>query len=135
MQTQKDLNWDEILTSDQIHEWQCICKQVEQSAEFHIPQSVGSRDSEYRLIACSDASKEALGCCFYLYDFKTDKCTFLAGKNRMVGGNLKTKSIPVLELIALSWANEVCIDFCKFYWNFTLFQNSRLLSDLNVYAS
>ena len=117
LQMQKDLNWDDILTSDQIHEWQCICKQVEQSAEFHIPRSVRSRDSEYRLIACSDASKEALGCCFYLYDFKTDKCTFLAGKNRMVGGNLKTKSIPVLELIALSWATEVCIEVLHKYYS------------------
>ena len=87
---------------------------MEQSAEFRIPCSFGSRNSEYRLVACSDASKEALGCCFYLWDLKTNTCIFLAGKNHMVGRNLRTKSIPVLELVALAWATEVCMEFYKF---------------------
>ena len=114
LQLQEDLGWDDVLNNDQIREWQCICKQIEHSANLKITRSFGSRDSTYNLIACSDASKDALGCCFYLWDAERDVCTFLAGKNRMIDRNLRTKSIPVLELLALTWATEVSMSLYRF---------------------
>ena len=115
LQIQQDLGWDDVLEPDQLREWQCICKQLAQLGEFRIPRSFGDRSSEYRLVACADASKEALGSCFYLWDLEKDSCVFLASKNKVIGKDLQTKSIPVLELVALSWAAELCIKFFKFF--------------------
>ena len=69
LQLQQNLGWDDILSSDQMREWQCICKQLAQSSEFRIPRSFGEREGEYQLVACADASKEALGCSFFFMGF------------------------------------------------------------------
>ena len=117
LQVQQDLDWDEPLSSESMKEWQCICKQLNDSQDFQITRSFGDRSSEFKLVACADASKEALGCCFYLWDLKTDSCTFLAGKSRIVGKDLRNKSIPVLELVALTWAIELCMELYSFFVN------------------
>lgn len=111
LQVQHDLGCDDMLEPDQLREWLCICKQLAQLGEFRIPRSFGDRSSEYRLVACSDASKEALGACFYWWNVEEDSCVFLAGKRKVIGKDLKPKSMPVLELVALSWAAELCIKF------------------------
>ena len=66
LQLQEGLEWDDTLNADQIREWQCICKQIGNSADLKITRSFGGHDSVYNLVACSDASKDALGCCVYL---------------------------------------------------------------------
>ena len=57
-------------------------------------------------------------------------CTQVECQNSLV---LINHILIVLNALAI---NALLLSFLRGrYWNFTLFQNSRLLSDLNVYAS
>lgn len=115
LQVRQDLGWDDVLGHELVKEWQCICRQLNQCAEFRIPRSFGDRGNEYHLIGCADASKEALGCSFYMWNVNSNSCKFLSGKSRIVGKELSNKSIPVLELVALTWATELCMRYFKIF--------------------
>ena len=51
-----------------------------------------------------------LGTVIYIPDVNTEKIHFLLARNRMVNKQLENKSIPVLELQAVSFGLEILID-------------------------
>lgn len=110
LQVQKNLDWDEILTADQCRSWRNIAKQVNSSPTIHVDRFVGTREDQYELVAFSDSSKLMLGVVVYLLNNCTGKSHFILAKNRIVGKSLENKSIPCLELQALSLATEILID-------------------------
>ena len=70
---------------------------------------VGERSGTFQLVGFSDASKNALGLVFYLWDVESGECSFIAAKGKVLGRELRTKSIPVLELVALAWGAEIAL--------------------------
>ena len=89
---------------DQLHsEWQKICTKLNNQGEIQIPRNMGNRDSEFALIICTDSSKLSMGIVAYLWDLQTDRISFIFAKNKLIGKNLKTKTMPVLELCSLAW--------------------------------
>ena len=114
LQIDQNLSWDEELSAQRQKEWRCICKQLEDSIDFKISRNIGDRQNEYRLLTFTDASKDSIACVVYLWDLNTNHRSFILAKTRVVGKDLKSKSIPVLELVALSWGVEVSMQIYKF---------------------
>ena len=102
--------WDSKLSSCQQKEWQLICRQINNSTVYSLPRYVGKRNSAYNLIVFTDASKSLFGTVVFVKDLETLQVGFLLAKNRVVGKNLETKSIPSLELNALSLGVETAFD-------------------------
>lgn len=106
LQLDKSLSWDDNIGPDRCKVWSCICKQVNSHDQFSINRRVGERSGNFWLVGFSDASKDALGLVFYLWEVGSEECSFICAKSRVLGRELKTKSIPVLELVALAWGAE-----------------------------
>ena len=113
LQCQKNLNWDEILSSKQINEWKNISRQVNSSPVIELDRYVGQRNGKYKLILFSDSSKSFYGTVVYLKEIESNKVSFLMAKNKVISKNLEDKSIPSLELLGLSLASECAIDVYK----------------------
>ena len=113
LQCNKEINWDNKLSDECCHEWRNIAKQVNGTPPIEIPRMVGTRDSQYRLIAFSDASKTIYGVVVYIQDLHTNKTNFLIARNRLVNKQLETKSVPSLEFQAISLGAEVLIEQYK----------------------
>ena len=73
---------------------QCISNQVNASEPVRIKRSVGDRDSSYRLIAFTDASKVMMGTVIYIEEVNTLRVNFLLAKNCIVNKQLESKSFP-----------------------------------------
>lgn len=110
LQCDQSLGWDEILGRDLQRQWQNIVKQANAAPPIEIPRFVGSRQDSYRLIAFSDSSKQMFGIVVFLQSLSTGNVSFLLAKNRIVGQNLNTKSIPSLELQAICLSVECLVD-------------------------
>ena len=104
------LDWDDDLSESRYKEWQNIVKQVNRTPVVSIPRMVGQRNSRYSLIAFTDASKSLYGVVIYIKDLCTDKVSYLSSKNRVVNDNLKKKTIPVLEFLAICLGVELLGD-------------------------
>jgi hypothetical protein len=104
------VGWDKDLNEERIREWKNIVKQYNSSHSLKIPRYLGDYTSKYRLLAFCDASKDFYACVLYLQDINTNQCKFLLCKNRVVNTTMKTKSIPVLELYAMSFAVKIAVD-------------------------
>ena len=115
LQIDNNIGWDDFLTPEQRREWDKISKQVNKSNEVIINRSVGDRERTYNLVVYADASREFLGCAVYLNEVNSSKTNLILAKNSVLSKNLRTKSIPVLELIALHFAVKVVLDL---YENF-----------------
>ena len=113
LQCDSELGWDAILSETRNKEWQCISNQVNASEPVRIKRCVGNRDSSYRLIAFTDASKLMIGTVIYIQEINTLEVNFLLAKNRIVNKQLELKSIPALELQAVSFGLETLIDTQK----------------------
>ena len=74
---------------------------------------VGVRGSRFSLQAFSDASRLMIGCVVFIRDEISGEVNFVLAKNRIVGTNLDGKSIPALELHALSFTIETLFDIYK----------------------
>ena len=69
-------------------------------------------------------------CHKFAYQIDVSSCTQVECQNSLV---LINHILIILNALVI---NALLLSFLRGrYWNFTLFQNSRLLSDLNVYAS
>ena len=110
LQCNPKLNWDTVLDNESICTWKNISKQINDSPEISIDRYVGDRNGRYELVSCVDASKQLYGTVIYLRDIDTGKTSFLCAKNRVITKNLKNKSIPSLELLAINLGAEVLID-------------------------
>ena len=113
LQCDKGLNWDETIHLNRQKEWTLICNQVNNSPVVSINRFVGEREGNYRLIACTDASKSLLGVVIYIQNIDSDQVSFVIAKNRMVNKQLESKSIPALELHAILLGVECLTDLYK----------------------
>ena len=110
LQCRRDLGWDVGLDDEDIREWGNIVRQANSSQPIEISRCVGNREDPYNLIAFADASQSAYGIVIYLQNLRTKNVSFVASKSRIVNKNLEKKTIPALELQALSFAAECLID-------------------------
>ena len=109
LQIDKSLGWDDHIGPDRCKEWNRICKQVNSHEQFSFNRMIGERSGIFKLVGFSDASEDALGLTFYLWDVETNECSFIMAKGKVLGRELKSKSIPVLELIASAWGAEIAV--------------------------
>ena len=110
LQCRPKLGWDEKLKGEESRDWKNICNQVNKTPALSINRSMGERDSEFEMILFTDASKVMLGSVIYIKDIKSNKISFLQAQNRIVTRQLETKSIPALELHAMSLGVQFIID-------------------------
>ena len=108
LQMNKDLDWDSPLSSKLQKEWQNIVKQVKNCPAMEINRSCGPRSDS--LICFTDASKNLYGCVLYLRNVSTKEVTFMQAKNKVVSEQLKSKTMPVLELVAMQFGVQSLVD-------------------------
>ena len=113
LQCDQSYGWDTKLSEDLIREWQNIAKQLNAAPVVKLSRFVGRRDSTYELIAFSDSSKNIYGTVIFIKDLETNSVNFLMAKNRMIGKNLESKSIPSLELQGICLGVETLIQLHK----------------------
>ncbi|XP_068234742.1 uncharacterized protein [Palaemon carinicauda] len=113
LQCDKSLGWDDPLSQERMKEWNCISRQANATPEIMVERFVGERDASYRILACVDASSLMYGAVLYIENIDTGKVSFVLAKIRIVNANLKTKSIPSLELQAISLGTEMLMELYK----------------------
>ena len=109
IQTDKSLSWDTTISKECQKEWRNIARQANSVPEISLERFIGRRDSEYSLIAFTDASKQLYGVVVYILDIKANKLSFLFAKSRVVNKLLESKSIPSLEFAAITFGTETLI--------------------------
>jgi len=134
LQCDKKCGWDDILSNDLQREWKNIAVQANETPTTEVPRFVGDRSDEYELIAFSDASRDIYAAVVYIKNLTNNEIFFVAGKNRLVNRQLEAKSIPTLELQAISLGVEMLMDtyeqLCTSNVNFPLNMcKIRLFSD------
>ena len=134
---QKDgsITWDVPLGSDRLREWKKICKSYNAGVEPSIPRYIGNYNGTHDLLVFTDASKDFYGCVIYLKNLDTHELHYVTAKNKVVSTKGVGRTIPVLELFAVSYGVECVIDlysnlagaFCpiKFH-NLHLFTDSMI---------
>ena len=110
LQCEKNLKWDQVLSTEKIREWKNISNQVNGSEPICIKRCVGSRSSNYELVAFTDSSVTIYGCVIYIKNIETNEVQFLLAKNRIVGKLLEAKSVPSLELAGIVLGAETLAD-------------------------
>ena len=113
LQCNPKLSWDTKIDDELYKEWVNICIQVEKTPPIEIPRFIGSRDEEYELLCCTDASKTMYGITLHLHELSTGKISFLASKNHIVNTQLESKSIPSLEFHSISLGVHELINYAE----------------------
>ena len=113
LQCDGSLKWDDGLHVDALREWKKIVKQANSFSPPCLPRCFGDRSDPYRLIAFTDASKSIYAAVIYLQNLITGHVGFVIAKNRIVNRQLELKTIPSLELQALSLGVELLFDLRK----------------------
>lgn len=109
LQSREDLKWDTKLDADFLNEWKNISTQANCGVHLRIPRYIGEYAGAYTLVACTDASKDFIGAVLYLVDNDTGSVRFIMSKNRLVSKAMKTKTIPVLELLAIKFGVQLLL--------------------------
>ena len=110
LQTDSSLDWGTKLNDSQLRVWRNIAKQVNAAPRVEIPRFIGSRNSSYSLIVCTDASTNILGIVVYCVDNSVGSVSFLLAKFKLIDRNLIKKSVPCLELSAITLGVEIALD-------------------------
>ena len=110
LQCSKTLGWDARLSDDMLRTWKNICNQLRNVPPIEIPRYVGDRKDSYRLVAFVDSSKDIYGTVLYIQCLRTKKVSFVLSKNRIVGKQLDSKTIPCLELNAVVLGAETMLE-------------------------
>ena len=113
LQCQNKLGWDHPISLEQQQEWKNICKQANKSSLVKFSRYVGPREGNFRIVAFTDASNVLYGTVIYIQDLDSGKLSFLQAKNRMVNTQLKTKSIPSLEMNAICLGVETLMEIYR----------------------
>ena len=115
LQLDKGLGWDETINDVLKKEWRNIALQMNSSTHICIPRFIGGYESEYTLIAFVDASKDFFGCVLFIQSNSEpdQNKNFLISKNRLINQQMKSKTIPVLELLALRFGLQTALDMKK----------------------
>ena len=109
LQCDKHLSWDTPLNDKLLNEWKNIVNRANSSSPIEIPRKMGKRTDQYRLIACTDSSTKIYGVVVYAHNLNTNELTFILSKNRIIGGQLESKTVPSLELQAIAFGAETLI--------------------------
>lgn len=102
--------WDTVLDGSELKEWKTIVKQVNKSIAPKIPRSMGARKDSYELVMFTDASRHIYAAVAYLKNEETNEVSFLAGKNKLLNKQLELKTIPTLELQAITLGVEKMVE-------------------------
>ena len=102
--------WDSNFSPEKQSEWVLICKAANQTPPISIPRNIGARDSNFTLIAMTDASKDAYGCVIYIKDLDSGRVSYLTARSRLVSTTSPKKTIPSLELQGLAYGVEILYD-------------------------
>ena len=113
LQCDSAIGWDDSLNTDLCREWKNVAKQVNSSPTLHISRQVGARTDSYELIAFTDASKSIYGVVIYIKNVNSEKLHFLLARNKLVNKQLEAKTIPNLELHAISIGVTTLVDTRK----------------------
>ena len=113
--TNEQLDWDAEINSDQKNEWKKICKQYNANIHLHgeVPRYVGDYHVSYNILAFTDSSKNLYGVVMYLQSVSTGETYFLMARNKIITKNLKSRSIPILELIAVLFSVQCLQEMYK----------------------
>jgi hypothetical protein len=106
LQCNSDITWDGELSPSLCGEWNCIAKQMNAVPAVTMKRCVGQRDDHYSLIAFTDSSKSIYGIVVYIKNMRTHEVNFLMARNKLIGRQLETKTIPALEFQALCFGVE-----------------------------
>ena len=110
LQCDQSLNWDTAVSENVQREWHNIACQANKTPVLTLERCVGPRDAEYELIVYTDASRQASGSVVYLRDTNTGKVSFMSASSKLLSQNMRKKSIPSLELFAISMGLEFVLD-------------------------
>ena len=110
LQCNQSISWDEKLSNESLKEWRKITKQANAAPAVQVKRCIGDRSGEYELLAYTDASKNIYAAVLYLRDVSSGKISFVCAKNRIVNSQLQTKTIPSLELQAVTLGVECVVD-------------------------
>ena len=110
LQCIKDLEWDVKIDGKYMNEWKNIVKQFNNSPVMNVERFIGDRKDSYRLMAFCDASRSIYATVIYIQNINTKKVNFLMAKNRLVNKQLDMKSIPSLELQAITLGVDVLLE-------------------------
>ncbi|XP_068245414.1 uncharacterized protein [Palaemon carinicauda] len=113
LQCDGSFDWDMKLDDSLLREWKNICRQVNASPEIKIQRFMGRRNSQYRLVAFTDSSKDIYGTTVYIQEIDSLEVSFVLAKNRIVNKALSAKGIPSLEFQSIVLGSEVLIDLYK----------------------
>ena len=105
-----ELGWDTPLNDDLQKEWQSITKYVTKTKQVAIPRMIGERQSSYRLVCFTDASRLAYGMVIYAIDTATHQISFITSKNRLLNCKLCKKTIPELEVKGVAFGVEQLLE-------------------------
>ena len=106
LQSTRGLDWDEKLSNELLVEWRNIVKQINSFSPLHVPRCIGARTDSYNILCFTDASKMFYGNVVYLHNLNNNKIQLVGSQNRAISKNLKNKSIPSLELQAMTLGAE-----------------------------
>ena len=107
LQMDTSLTWDIKLSPARLKEWTNIAKQLNNSIPTSIPRFMGNYTDLYDLYAFVDASSTMYGAVLYLFNIRTSSLHIMQAKNHLVKRERLNKSIPELELLALSFGVEL----------------------------
>ena len=110
LQIDTSLDWDTELSKEAVKEWRNIVKQNKSTPPLEFSRNFGSRNDKYELIAFTDSSKVLFGTVLYILNLTTNNLNFVLSRNKLVNKQLETKSIPTLELQAITLAVETVLD-------------------------
>ncbi|XP_064090003.1 uncharacterized protein LOC135204009 [Macrobrachium nipponense] len=99
----------------------------------NVPRFIGSRSDCYSLLAFADSSKFIFGVVIFILNISTGSISFVMAKNRIIGKNLNSKSIPSLELQGIALAAECLVDLYEELAGHTCVNPIRIV-DLQVYS-
>jgi len=110
LQCDRELGWDTELSNARLREWRNICLQVNAAPTIKLPRHVGKRTDDYMLIAFTDSSKDIYAAVIYIKNLNSGKVSFVAAKNRLVNRNLELKTIPCLEMQAVTLGVQMLVE-------------------------
>ena len=110
LQCDRNVEWDTILSSELLKEWNNICKEVNNSPPFPLNRYIGPRDGIYDMVAFCDSSALIYGVVIYVIEIYSKKVSFLLSRNKIINSKTAKKSIPSLECQGVSFAVETMVN-------------------------
>ena len=95
------MKWDTKLDADFLNEWKGISTQANSGVHLSVPRYIGEYAGAFPLVTFAEASKDFIGAVMCLFGNDTGSLRFIRSKNRLISKATKTKTIPVLELLAI----------------------------------